>query len=119
MTGTGQALVHATDHGELRVHPGVIETELMRHLTPETSKRSGAGRMKRKTVGQGAATTIWAGFAADADHIGGKYCEDCAVSPVSDDLRQRPGVMRYATDPQAARELWSRSKELVGESFQL
>lgn len=101
------------------VHPGVIETELMRHLTPETSKRSGAGRMQRKTVAQGAATSIWAGFAADAEHVGGKYCEDCAVSPVIDDPTQRPGVMRYATDPQTARALWSRSEELVDETFQL
>ncbi|HEY4558308.1 MAG TPA: SDR family NAD(P)-dependent oxidoreductase [Enteractinococcus sp.] len=101
------------------VHPGVIETELMRHLTPETSQRSGARKMQRKTVGQGAATTIWAGFSADADHVGGKYCEDCAVSPVTDDPRQRPGVMRYATDAEAARELWSLSEEMVGETFNL
>jgi NAD(P)-dependent dehydrogenase (short-subunit alcohol dehydrogenase family) len=101
------------------VHPGVIETELMRHLTPETSQRSGARKMQRKTVGQGAATTIWAGFSADADHIGGKYAEDCAVSPVTDDPRQRPGVMRYATDTESAQELWSLSEEMVGETFNL
>lgn len=103
----------------ISVHPGVIETELMRHLTPDTSKRSGARKMQRKTVAQGAATTVWAGFSAAADHVGGKYCEDCAVSPVIDDPRQRPGVMRYATDAQTARQLWSLSEDMVGESFSL
>lgn len=99
------------------VHPGVITTELIRHLTPEVGRRSGAKNAQRKTIPQGAATTVWAGFIADGDQIGGKYCEDCQVSPVLHDTFQRPGVLPYATDPHTARELWALSERMVGETF--
>jgi hypothetical protein len=36
---------------------------------------------------------------------------------VIDDSNQSPGVMRYALDPDAATALWTRSEELVGETF--
>jgi NAD(P)-dependent dehydrogenase (short-subunit alcohol dehydrogenase family) len=103
------------------VHPGTIMTELGRHLTEETLAALMAMRGRRavnmKSVPQGAATTVWAGFVADADEVGGRYCEDCAVAPVIDDPGDAPGVMRYALDAATARALWTRSEELVGESF--
>ncbi len=103
------------------VHPGGILTELGRHLTKETLdamlKARGDREVKFKSVPQGAATTIWAGFVAPPEQIGGRYCEDCAVAPVIDDANQSPGVMRYAIDPDTAKALWPRSEELVGETF--
>jgi NAD(P)-dependent dehydrogenase (short-subunit alcohol dehydrogenase family) len=103
------------------VHPGAIPTELARHMTDETLTALNEARGDRelvwKSIAQGAATSVWAGFVADADEIGGRYCEDCAVSPVVDDANQSPGVMRYALDSQRAAALWSRSEELVGETF--
>jgi hypothetical protein len=36
---------------------------------------------------------------------------------VTDDPSGRDGVFAYALDPDAARALWARSEELVGESF--
>jgi hypothetical protein len=72
-----------------------------------------------KSVPQGAATSVWAGFVADADAIGGRYCEDCSVSEVIDDPEQAVGVMPYAVDPDIAAALWTRSEELVGERFDI
>jgi NAD(P)-dependent dehydrogenase (short-subunit alcohol dehydrogenase family) len=103
------------------LHPGGIVTDLGRHLTDETFTALMASRgdvdVELKSVPQGAATTVWAGFVADADAIGGRYCEDCAVAPVVDDPKASPGVMRYALDPDTAAALWTRSEELVGETF--
>ena len=74
-------------------------------------------KVEFKSVPQGAATTVWAGFVADADAVGGRYCEDCSVSPVIDGPLATTGVQRYAVDPDTAAALWTRSEELVGETF--
>ena len=106
------------------LHPGGILTDLGRHLTDETMNALIEARANRtrevsfKSVPQGAATSVWAGFVADADEVGGRYCEDCAVAPVIDDPDDSPGVMAYALDPDTAASLWTRSEELVGETFE-
>lgn len=110
------------------LHPGGIRTELLRHVTPEVhgqmvqimgeSVLAEDSEIRReKTVQQGAATTIWSGFVAPADEIGGRYCENCAVAQVVDDPTTHYGVMRYALDPDRAEALWRKSEEMVGESF--
>ena len=103
------------------IHPGGIITELGRHLTEESMgaliEARGERELVWKTVPQGAATSVWAGFVADADEVGGRYCEDCAVAPVIDDTDVSPGVMRYALDPTTAAGLWTLSEQLVGETF--
>ncbi|GEN98977.1 oxidoreductase [Novosphingobium sediminis] len=116
------------------VHPGGIKTELSRHMGDEKLQelfdqinadlaKEGKPQMERKTPQQGAATSLWAGFVADADAVGGRYCEDCQVSPVlSDELSigfGSPGVRTYALDPETAKALWAKSEEWVGESFDL
>ena len=102
------------------VHPGTVSTELGRYLTEEALatliEARGDQETVWKTVDVGAATSVWAGFVADADAIGGRYCEDCHVAEVSDDP-SRGGVNAYALDPDRAKALWARSEELVGESF--
>jgi hypothetical protein len=52
-------------------------------------------------------------------HFGGRYCEDCQVSQVTEGLISpvSPGVRPYALDPEHAKALWARSEELVGERF--
>jgi hypothetical protein len=96
-------------------------TPLGRHITEETLASLEAARAGREThwksVEQGAATSVWSGFAAAADEVGGRYCEDCQVSSVTDDPTQPTGVFAYALDPGNAAALWTRSEELVGESF--
>lgn len=103
------------------VHPGGIITDLGRHLTDETMnalvEARGATEVKWKNVPQGAATSVWAGFVADGDAVGGHYCEDCAVAPVIGDTTQSPGVMSYALNPDTAAKLWALSEDLVGETF--
>ena len=101
------------------VHPGVIATELSRHLTDETlaslAERLPPGRrLHFKTVPQGAATTVWAATAPELDDHGGAYLEDCHVARVTDDPGATDGVRPYAIDPERAEALWARSEQLVG-----
>ncbi len=109
------------------VHPGGIQTELGRYMTPEVLKRlmdqvnasqaSGAPAFSWKSIPQGAATTVWTGFVAPAEAVGGRFCEDCHVAEVVDDPTLRAGVRAYALDPERARALWAKSEEMVGETF--
>jgi NAD(P)-dependent dehydrogenase (short-subunit alcohol dehydrogenase family) len=103
------------------VHPGTIQTELSRHMDEDSRaalmKRRGTRPMVFKTVEAGAATSVWAGVAADADAVGGRYCEDCSVSDITTDPASPTGVYEYALDGERAKALWSRSEELVKESF--
>jgi NAD(P)-dependent dehydrogenase (short-subunit alcohol dehydrogenase family) len=106
------------------VHPGGIQTELSRHLTPETmqalmQRRTFTGPMKFKSVPAGAATSVWAATVAVADEIGGRYLEDCGVAERSEDTDGSRGVLPHAIDPDRADALWARSEELVGERFPL
>jgi NAD(P)-dependent dehydrogenase (short-subunit alcohol dehydrogenase family) len=114
------------------VHPGVIQTELGRHMDPSRRQSmvdqmnkqlaaEGKGPFQWKTIPQGAATSVWAGVVAPADEIGGRYCENCHVGQiVPDDVTISAiseGVRGYALDPQRAAALWKKSEEMVGESF--
>jgi NAD(P)-dependent dehydrogenase (short-subunit alcohol dehydrogenase family) len=107
------------------LHPGGIQTELGRHMTPEliSQMRARIGASKEgathrfKNVAQGAATSVWAGFVAPSDAVGGHYCEDCHVSEVNDDTTSRAGVRSYAVNLAHANDLWRKSEEMVGERF--
>ena len=109
------------------VHPGAIQTELSRYMTPEIRERliaelnanqpRGAAPFSYKTVPQGAATSVWAACVAEAAQVGGRYCEDCHVAEVVSIPGFRGGVQPYAIDPQRAQALWQKSEEMVGERF--
>jgi len=112
------------------LHPGGIMTKLDRHMQPgelqATMDRLNAeltaeGRppFQFKTIPQGAATSVWAAVVAPADEVGGRYCEDCQVSQVTEGLISPvpPGVRPYALDLEHAKALWARSEEMVGERF--
>jgi NAD(P)-dependent dehydrogenase (short-subunit alcohol dehydrogenase family) len=104
------------------VHPGGIETNLGRHMTPEMR----AALMKRvtssdagfqwKTIPQGAATSCWAATAEALEGRGGVYCEDCHVAEV-DDASATSGVRSYALNPSFAERLWAMSEELTGVQY--
>jgi NAD(P)-dependent dehydrogenase (short-subunit alcohol dehydrogenase family) len=102
------------------VHPGTIATELGRYMTKETFEALPAARAGQETIWksipQGAATSVWAGFVADAETVGGRYCEDCGVASIATP-DGRTGFYEYALDPATAAALWARSEELVGEQF--
>ena len=112
------------------LHPGGILTELDRYMQPgeleATVERINAqleaeGRplFKFKTIPQGAATSVWAAVVAPAEEVGGRYCEDCQVSQITEGLISpvSPGVRPYALDPEHAKALWAKSEALVGERF--
>ena len=114
------------------VHPGVIHTELARHVDASQIEKiiekrnqqlaaEGKAPFQWKTIPQGAASSVWAGIFAPAEVIGGRYCEDCHVAGlVADNLpidAMSEGVRGYALDANNAEALWKKSEEMVGESF--
>jgi NAD(P)-dependent dehydrogenase (short-subunit alcohol dehydrogenase family) len=109
------------------VHPGAIETELGRYMTAEVrdnlianinaSQPKGAPPFSWKSIPQGAATSVWAACVADAEAVGGRYCEDCHVAEIVSTTGIRGGVQPYALDPERAQALWQKSEQLVGERF--
>jgi NAD(P)-dependent dehydrogenase (short-subunit alcohol dehydrogenase family) len=105
------------------LQPGGIRTELLRHTSLEMLQQIAAAAAEQsadgkpppvKTVEQGAATSIWAGFIGSANEVGGRYCEDCHVADVQP---SGEGVRSYAVDPATAAKLWTMSETMVGESF--
>jgi NAD(P)-dependent dehydrogenase (short-subunit alcohol dehydrogenase family) len=106
------------------VHPGGIHTELGRYMDREVLGRlvqmMATAEVRWKTVEQGAATAVWAATSPDLDGDGGRYCEDCRISPVlPGDEGAQPGVndvgvLPRAIDPDRARRMWTLSEHLVG-----
>ncbi len=114
------------------VHPGGIRTELGRYAEPGRIEKvieeinrqlaaQGKGPFQWKSIPQGAATSVWAAVVAQADQIGGQYCENCHVGKkVPDDAAitaVSEGVRGYALDAKTAEALWKKSEEMVGEAF--
>jgi NAD(P)-dependent dehydrogenase (short-subunit alcohol dehydrogenase family) len=116
------------------VHPGVIMTELGRHMTPETmqqmqdqvrARAADTGEalpdeppaMALKSVEAGAATQCWAATAPELDAHGGKYLADCQVAVVGGDVSES-GVAPHAQDPEAATRLWALSEGWVGQKLE-
>ncbi len=110
------------------VHPGGIQTELGRYMTPEvmqnlvdsinaTNQAAGAPAFSWKTIPQGAATSVWAAIVAPADAVGAHFCEDCHVAELVEDPNIRAGVRAYALDGERAKALWAKSEAMVGETF--
>ncbi len=105
------------------LHPGVILTELGRHVPKE--EMIAAGWIDAdghpldpgiKTPAQGAATHVWAATSPQLAGMGGVYCEDCDIAePLGEGEGElTSGVRAYATDPGQAARLWKLSAELTG-----
>ena len=99
------------------VHPGIIMTDLGRHLTPEDLANfpgaSSVEEMKFKTVESGAATSVWAATAAELDGRSGLYLEDCHVAEPAKEDGVQVGYSSWARDPEAATRLFTLSERLV------
>ena len=97
------------------VHPGMIMTELGRHMTRDDMKELQArakaapsgGLPSFKSIPAGAATAVWAATASALADTGGVYLADCQLAEAS----------AYALDPGGAARLWAISEELVGQRF--
>ncbi|NIG36088.1 shikimate dehydrogenase [Pantoea sp. ICBG 828] len=108
------------------VHPGGIQTELQRHYPAEeeaalvesinkANAAAGQPPFRYKTIPQGAATSVWAAVFADADEVGGRYCEDCHVAEIDDSEGIHGGVRSYACSPERAEALWEKSEAILRE----
>ncbi|MBY3038754.1 SDR family NAD(P)-dependent oxidoreductase [Rhizobium laguerreae] len=104
------------------VHPGMIVTSGVRHLSRSEFDAVGALEPDgtpvinpagdKKTPEQGAATTVWCATSPALNSLGGVYCENCDIASVE---TERPvGVRPYAIDPKRGECLWRTSAVLTG-----
>lgn len=109
----------------LAVHPGFIQTDLMRHLSRDdyTAMKNRTDielptTRSYKTVEQGAATTL---YAATAPQLAGQYAylEDCGIAAPAVRRDTLNGVMPWAVDAEAAEKLWSQMEELTKRTMPL
>jgi NAD(P)-dependent dehydrogenase (short-subunit alcohol dehydrogenase family) len=106
------------------VHPGGIATPLQRHLTMDEQVAMGwydaEGNVHPgfKSVGQGAATSVWCATAPMLEGMGGIYCEDCDIAPLwVEGMAGNSGVRPHAINPEAAARLWTVSEAMTGVRF--
>jgi NAD(P)-dependent dehydrogenase (short-subunit alcohol dehydrogenase family) len=86
------------------VHPGVIATNLFRHMGAPARLAMGIAKpLFLKTVPQGAATQVWAAVHPDAPRHGGEYLADCNVA--------RPSAQ--GRDVALAERLWTESERIA------
>ena len=105
------------------VHPGMIMTELGRHLQPADIEalqaRSAGLDTTFKSIPAGAATSVWAATSAELEGRGGLYLEDCNIADPVNDSNPAGGYTDYALDAQAAEGLWQLSEQLVQQTFEI
>lgn len=86
------------------VHPGVIVTNLWRHMNPAARATLGAVMpLFLKTVPQGAATQVYVATSPALASVSGKYFADCNITPPRPD----------SEDPATAKKLWDVSEEIA------
>ncbi len=114
------------------LHPGtIVDSNFKRYTPPEVLTSFGLvdengdavidPEKSRKTVEQGAATTVWCATSPHLEGLGGLYAQDCDIAPLvepSDALNiefgSPPlGVMTYAVDVEIAEHLWTASEKLT------
>lgn len=100
------------------LHPGGIQTELLRHVTDE-QKANWADNdvLSRywKSPEQGAATTVWASVARELEGQGGRYLDNCQIAEPHDPSKGdfAPGYAPWAYDENGATRLWSTTLEML------
>lgn len=101
----------------LSLHPGVIQTNLGRHLNDdllanlvEQDKQNNMPGFEPKSTQEGSSTTLIAAFDPELVSSTGAYLNHCQVD--------QP-LKAYAADPVAAEKLFKLSEELVGEKLVL
>jgi WW domain-containing oxidoreductase len=90
------------------VHPGVIRTNLGRHMNPVANFLFGlVGELALKTVAQGAATGVYVATNPSLAGVSGKYFADVNVAKARAD----------ADDPALSKRLWEVSEKIVAALF--
>lgn len=89
------------------VHPGVINTNLARHLPKLLTDVYGpvSDVLINKSIAQGAATQVYVATHPSLEKVTGKYFADCNLARTS----------RHGTNAQMARDLWEKTESLVAE----
>lgn len=102
------------------VLPGSALTGLQRFHGDEMKRRigfilpDGSVNPDVKSIGQAAATTLWAATAPELERRGGLVLEDCAEAlPVGPDTHPWSGFDARVADPEVARLLWNHSLDLI------
>jgi hypothetical protein len=88
----------------------------MRSMTGEEQRAvSAAFRDGLKNPSQGAATSVWCAVSSQLNGMGGVYCEDVDIAEeVPADVDGLRGVKPWATNPELAERLWTKSEEWTG-----
>jgi NAD(P)-dependent dehydrogenase (short-subunit alcohol dehydrogenase family) len=98
------------------VHPGVVYTDLARHMTRDDFSAGGTlANLEVTDVAHGAATTVWAATSPELDGRGGRYLEDCHIADPFVEGTEG-GYAAWAVDPEQAARLWDwsqRQTELI------
>jgi|HubBroStandDraft_6_1064221.scaffolds.fasta_scaffold27406_6 NAD(P)-dependent dehydrogenase (short-subunit alcohol dehydrogenase family) len=96
--------------------PGGILTNLQRHTDPERMKRAreqSGGKIRFKTVEQGAATSVLLAVSPQLEGVGARYFEDCNEAQTLFKRGEGPfamhGVAWWALDAAIAQRLWDES----------
>ena len=102
------------------VLPGSVMTGLQRHHSPERIAemyalgRQATGESVFGTVGQGAATSVWAATSPDLERVGGLVLEDCGLCRIAGPgVHLWRGYELHATDSETARILWTGSVDIL------
>lgn len=86
------------------VHPGVIPTNLSRHMNPLLEIAYVISKpLFLKSIPEGAATQVWAAVHPDAGKFSGQYLADCNV--------RKP--RRLAENAELAERLWAKTEQIV------
>lgn len=113
-------------YGSRRLHAasvqpgGSLESGLMRDIPDEEREQIKAAlEGKWKTLGQCAATTVWAAVSREWEESDGygKYCEALQVAVRKEDEsgeQGRGGYVAHTYDEEAAKRLWEESLKIVG-----
>ena len=88
------------------VHPGVIQTELMRDLGTVDGLFIALGAPFSKSIPEGSATTLYVATAPELEGIGGRYFADC------NEDTPKP----HASNPTYATKLWEISEEMIANA---
>lgn len=91
-------------------NPGAIATKLQKHTGGLQTPAE-----RRKTIAQGAATSVLLAASPLLAGVGGRYFEDCTESPVLEEAPPRfgGGVAPFALDPANAERLWNIATGLL------
>ena len=113
------------------VHPGVILTELGRHLTPDlmnemtervksrsssSSEAKKTGALPFKSIQAGAATQVWAAITEDLKEYNGAYLGDCQIG-IEGGNPSESGYLPYIFNRKTAEALWVLSENFVNQKF--